>query len=74
MSPETVPVPEFPDWGAALNDQNDDLIVRCDRCQQVCTVCPAEGADTSLDREQWPVLDCVFDDACSGHIVRESLN
>jgi len=74
MSPETLPVPEFPDWGATLNTQNDDDIVRCDVCDQTCTVWVPEGADTSHDRDQWPVLDCVFDRDCMGHIVREALN
>ncbi|MEK6976221.1 MAG: hypothetical protein AABY18_07755 [Candidatus Thermoplasmatota archaeon] len=63
-----------PSWGEALRLQNDDEVVRCDRCDRAATLTGIDGEEADDDRSVWPSVHCVFDASCRGSMRRETLN
>lgn len=60
-------------WGAALQEQNLDEVVRCDGCDREAFA-PNGRADALRTREHWPDVPCVFRGSCRGLMRREWLN
>jgi hypothetical protein len=61
-------------WGRALREQNEDRLVRCDRCGQTAVLEPVAGSTSPQNRRNWPVVPCVFTPGCGGAVAPEPLN